>query len=127
MGADEDAVVFPIEFTEYDPGFVLHEGYLTLGSTAEALVAIVERQNGAGGALESDLEHQRAMAHLAGEKQFVGYVNVRSIIRQIEAEDMDLGPGEYRILREGLGSVAVSSSEEEDYVRGQLVVTLFPE
>lgn len=127
VGADEDAVVFPIEFTEYDPGYVLHEGYLTLGSTGKALEAVVERQNGDLEVLAADGEHQRAVGHLPGEKNFVGYVNLQSIIRQFEAEDMDLEPGEYRIIREGLGSVAVGGSEADDYARGGLVLTLFPE
>ena len=127
VGADEDAVVFPIALSEYEPGYVLHEGYLTLGSTDEALEVVVALQNGDGDALESHSEHRRAMDYLPGEKHFAGYVSLQRIIRQIEPGDIGLEPSEYRILDEGLGSVAASSSEGDDYARARLVLTLFPE
>ena len=127
VGADEDAVVFPIASTEYEPGFVLHEGYLTLGSTEDALEVVVGLQNGDGDALESHSEHRRAMEHLPSEKHFAAYVSLQRIIKQLEPGDIGLESGEYRILEEGLGSVAASGSEEDDYARARLVLTLFPE
>ena len=127
VGADRDAVVFPIAATGYQPGFVLHQGYLTLGSTDDAMQAIVARQNGDGETLAAHTEHRRAMGHLPGAKQFAAYVDIQRIINQIEPEYIGLEPGQYRILQEGLGSVAMSSAETDDYARGRLVFTLFPE
>ena len=127
VGADEDAVVFPIDSTEYAPGYVLHEGYLTLGSTEDALEAIVKQQDGDDDPLESVSEHQRAVGHLPGDAHFQGYVNLQDILDQFGADDVGLEPGEYRILEEGLGAVAISSSYDDEQSRGTLVLTLFPE
>ena len=135
VGADDDATVFDLGLlgmaigsnVGYQPGYVLHDQYLTIGTTQDALATIVERQNGEGDALSSDTEYRRAVANLAAGGQFLGYVDVRRIIGQLKAEDLDLEPEEYRILQEGLGVVAFNSAVGEDYNRGTVVLTLFPE
>ena len=135
LGADDDATVFDLGLLGmmmggpigYRPGYVLHDQYLTVGTTESALAAVVERQNGEGDSLSSDAEYQRATAHLATDGQFLGYVDVRRIVAQLEADDLDLEPEEYRILREGIGVAAFSSTTGEDYTRGAATLTLFPE
>ena len=136
VGADDDATVFELGLLGmmmmggqigYRPGYVLHDQYLTIGTTESALAAIVERQNGEGDGLSSDAEYQRATAHLATDGQFLGYVDVRAIVAQLDMDDLDLEPEEYRILREGIGVAAFSSTTGEDYSRGEAVLTLFPE
>lgn len=135
VGADDDATVFDLGLLGmmvggqigYRPGYVLHDQYLTLGTTESALTAIVERQNGEGDSLSSDAEYQRATSHLGTDGQFLGYVDLRRIVAKLDADDLDLEPEEYRILREGIGVVAFSSATGEDYTRGEAVLTLFPE
>ena len=135
VGAGDDATVFDLGLLGmmtggqfgYRPGYVLHDQYLTFGTTQSALSAIVERQNGRGDGLSSDAEYRRATAHLATDGQFLGYVDVRSIVAQIDMDDLELEPGEYRILLEGIGVAAFSSVTGEDYSRGAAVLTLFPE
>ncbi|MDE2787690.1 MAG: DUF3352 domain-containing protein [Chloroflexota bacterium] len=134
VGANDDATVFDLGLLGmmvggpigYRPGYVLHDQYLTLGTTESALAAIVERQNGEGDGLSSDAEYQRATTHLATDGQFLGYVDLRRIVAQLDADDLDLEPEEYRILREGIGVAAFSSTTGEDYARGAAVLTLFP-
>ena len=141
IGAPNDAIVFPIAGA-YAPGYVLHDGYLTLGSTAQALEAIAARQQGAGATLSDDAEYRRAVSYLPGPRQFLGFVNLRRIIRQTDAADLDIGYDQYRILQNGLGVAAVSSYwphcqdygdrdecpvADGDVGRHAIVLTLFPE
>ena len=135
VGADDDATLFDLGLLGmmmggqfgYRPGYVLHDQYLTIGTTESALSAIVARQNGEGDGLTSDAEYRRATAHLATDGQFLGYVDVRRIFARLDADDLELEPEEYRILREGIGVAAFSSTTGEDYSRGAAVLTLFPE
>ena len=60
----------------YRPGYVLHDQYLTIGTNEQALETIVGVQNGQGASLSSDVEYRRAVSHLAGGRQFLGYVDV---------------------------------------------------
>lgn len=134
IGADDDATVFDLRLLGmmvgdpigYRPGYILHDQYLTFGTTESALAAIVERQNGDGHSLSSDAEYQRAAIHLETDGQFLGYVDLRRIVAQLNAGDLDLEPEEYQILREGIGVTAFSSTTAEDYTRGAAVLTLFP-
>ena len=135
VGADDDATIFGFGFLGmmigenigYQPGYVLHDQYLTIGTTENALKAIVARQNGEGESLSSNAEYRRAIDHLDGDRQFLVYVDTNRIIKQIDAEDIDLEPGEYRILEEGIGAVAFGVASDDDYSRGVAVLTLFPE
>ena len=138
--APNDAIVFPIPGAAYAPGYVLHDGYLTLGSTAQALEAIAARQQGAGATLSDDAEYRRAVSYLPGPRQFLGFVNLRRIIRQTDAAGLDIGYDQYRILQNGLGVAAIGSywphcqdygDRDEcpvaDVGRHTLALTLFPE
>ena len=134
VGADEDATIFGLDFlgmmgeeVGYQPGYVLHRQYLTIGTTEDALTAIVSRQNGEGENLTSDAEYRRAVGHLAEGRQFLGYVDGRRIIEQLDRDDLNLDPGEYRLLRESIGVLAFGSATDEDYSRGVAALTLFPE
>ena len=135
VGADDDATVFDLGLLGmmmggsigYRPGYILHDQYLTIGTTESALAAVVERQNGEGDSLSSGAEYRRATAHLATDGQFLGYVDIQRVVAQLEADDLDLEPEEYQILREGIGVAAFSSAIGEDYTRGAAVLTLFPE
>ena len=134
VGADDDATVFDLGLLGimaggpigYRPGYVLHDRYLTLGTTENALATTVDVQNGEVESLSSDAEYRRAADELGSGGQFLGYVDVQRIV-QFEADDLELEPDEYDLLREGLGVVVFGSSVAEDYSRGAAVLTLFPE
>ena len=135
VGADDDAVVFDlgplgmmIEASfAYSPGYVLHDQYLTIGTTERALETIVGIQNGDGESLSSDAEYRRVVSRLAGGWQFLGYVDTRRIIGQLHVNELGLEPGEYRLLQEGIGVLAFGAANDDDYSRGVAVLTLFPE
>lgn len=134
VGADDDARVFDLGRLGalvggpigYRPGYVLHDQYLTLGTTENALEIVVTRQNGQAESLSSDAEYRRAADKLRSGGQFLGYIDVQRIIGHLDGDDLDLEQDQYDLLREGLGVVAVSSSVGEEYSRGAAVLTLFP-
>ncbi len=147
MGVDTIATVFAIreEFaeTDYAPGYVLHDGYLTVGTTEDALETTIELQDGEGSSLASVSEYARTVRHLPTQRQSLAYVNLQRIIRQFEPEDFDMTGDEFKILESSLDSVAVSSYSPHclgfsdgdtcelpvgtDMTRITSVLTLFPE
>lgn len=127
VGADSDATVFRITETEYEPGYVLHDGYLTLGTTEQALESVIEWQRGEGEALADDPEYQRAVGNLPGSRQFLAYIDLHWFINQMGAEYLDMEPRDHRILSESLGSWALSGNVGNDYHSITTVLTLFPE
>ncbi len=148
VGADDRAVVLDLDSVDdelmgYRPGYVLHDGYLTLGSTDDALEAIVRLQNGGGRALSADEEYSRAIGWLPEKRQFLGYLDLHRIIRQVDGEDVGLSRDGYRVLEESIGVIAMSSYSPHcmddsaafecelpigaDVWRYTAVLTLFPE
>ena len=147
VGADDDATLFEIRRelvqTDYSPGYVLHGGYLTIGTTEDALEATVDLQNGGGSSLASYTEYGRAAEHLPAKRQMLGYVNLHRIILQIGPDDFDMTDDEFEILEEGLSVAVISSYSPHclnssgsyiceipggtDVTRITAVLTLFPE
>ena len=111
----------------YMPGYVLHDEYLTIGSTEEALASTVALQNGGSGDLASNDEYQRAAMHLPGNRQFLGYVAVNRIVSQLDAQDFGLEDERYQVIEDALGVVMFSSDIATDHSRTTTVLTLFPE
>ena len=136
VGADDDATVFGFGFLGmmtglgeigYQPGYVLHDQYLTIGTTEAALSTIVALQNGEEESLSSDAEYRRAISHLADDMQFLAYVDANRIISRLDRDDLDLDADEYRILKDGIGVVAFAAATAADYDRAIATLTLFPE
>ncbi len=135
VGAETDATVFDAsQFgvmlggeIGYMPGYVLHDQYLTIGTTPQALSMIVNQQRGEATSLWSDPEYQRATDYLDANRQFVGYIDVSAIVNQLDAEDFQLEPDRFQVIREGLGVVAFGSFTGTDYARTVATLTLFPE
>ena len=135
VGAENDAEVFDLnQFSDlaggrigYRPGYVLHDGYLTIGSTEDALTTTVELQNGGGDGLVSDDEFNRALSHLPPARQFLGYIAVSRIVDQVGAEGFGNNADRFQVIDETLGVVAFSSEIETDYSRTATVLTLFPQ
>ena len=132
VGAEDDAMVLNLDALglsdiAYSPGYVLHDGYMTLGSTEDALVTTVDVQNGDADSLTSDGEYQRALGHTFGIRQAMAYVNFQLIIQQLDPDDLDMDRDQFEILETGLSGAAFSAHQDEEYSRFSFVVTLFPE
>ena len=129
VGADSQARIFDLggAISEYTPGYVLHDGYLTLGTTEDSLATIVSVQRGEADTLASVAEYKRAVNHLPEERLVLAWVNLQGIVAQLDADEIELTRGEYRMLRESIGTSATSVYDAGDYFRFNFVLTLFPE
>ena len=131
IGADQQAVMFDIEAimgeTAYSPGYVIHGGYMTVGSTERALKAVVDSQNGSRAALYGSREYQRVRESLPDVLQFLMFLDLHRIIVRMDPDSVGIDPDDYEILERAFGAVAVSVSTDADYSRASFVLTLFPE
>ena len=131
LGADQDAVIFDLEpevgETAYSPGYVLHDGFLTMGTTEDALEAIIDSQKGDQDNLEGSPEYQRATHLLPDPLQVLFFVDLQTIVAGFDPDDLDMSNDDYEIMEEGLGAVAGGFQLGEEHIRGALAITLFPE
>ena len=113
--------------TGYSPGYVLHDGYLILGTTESSLESIVEAQKGEEDSLASAGEYERALGHLPNERPLLAWINLQFMVTQLGASEIGLSRSDYRMLRESTGSLAFSAFPDGNFQRFTLVVTLFPD
>ena len=73
------------------------------------------------------LNTERAAGHLMADRQFLGYINVNSIVNQLDADDLGIEAERVRVMQEGLGVVAFGSALGTEYSRTVTVLTLLPE
>ena len=131
VGADRNARLLDLRDVDdigYAPGYVLHDGFLTFGTTEEAIEAVVSRQRSEGDALASDSEYRRATGHLPGNRGMLAYVSLQtvvSLVSDISPADLDRRTAE--TLEETLGALAMSASSNGGISRATLALTLFPE
>ena len=135
VGAESQATVFGLGppgmlmdgEPSYRPGYVLHDQYLTVGTTPHALATAVALQNGQGENLSANAEYRRAVQYLPAARQVLGYLNARRIVDQLDGEDLGLEADEYDVLRDGVGVLAFGWDVGESHSRGVAVVTFFPQ
>ncbi len=135
VGGDVPATVFDLGplgmltggATGYRPGYVLHDQYLTLGTTERALATTVGLQNGQGESLSTDAKYRRSMLYLPAARQVLAYVNTHRVVDQLDGEDLHLEEDEYEVVRNALGVFTLGTDSGDDYSRSVAVLTLFPE
>ena len=126
VGADKHAKLFDSE--GYTPGYVLHDGYLTIGTTRDSLETIVALQKGDGSTLDEVVEYQRSVGHLRGQQAILGWLDLHYVVSEWDQiAESGLTRRDHRLLRESLGSVAAGFSSDGEYSRGHVVLTFFPE
>ena len=126
VGAENDAHVFVVDGELLQPGYVFHDGYLTIGTTTDSLEAIVASQKGEGSLLSASEEYQKTVASLPKDRQFMAYVNLNSITSRLDADDLGIYD-EYAILSEGFSAMAMSATSGDTYTRVTFVMSFFPE
>ena len=131
VGAEEDATIFnleePMGDTAYSPGYVLHDGYLIIGSTQNALESIADVQNGDSEALAGAPEYRRIRDHLPDTLQALMFIDLQRIISQLNPDQLGMDRQEFEILEEGFSAIAAGSNTDAKYSRSLFVLTLFPE
>ena len=127
LGADRDAVLVDLDGVAYSPGYVLHDGYLVIGTTDDMLERIIELQSGNGESLSSDDEYLRATEHLGESRDLLLYISLNGLATLLDNEELELTGGQRRLLEESLGSVSMAASGGDRYNRVKSALTLFPE
>ncbi len=127
VGAENDARIiepgFPGIETEYAPGYVLHDGFLILGTTEEALENAVGAQTSDQTDLASLGEYQRAVATLPGDKQFLFWMSLQHIVSQLDPDDFDMTEDEFEAMEVSVGSIAASANADAEQIRTSLSIT----
>ena len=127
VGARNEAFVVELRDVDYSPGYVLHDGYLTIATTEDMLERVVRLQNGEADSLAQDDEYRRAFSHLADNHHIQIYLDLQSLVEIGDVEDSTLSRSQVRFLKDILGSLAVVSTSDDVHERLQMVLTLFPE
>ena len=128
MGADRDAVLVDLDGTAYSPGYVLHDGYLSIATTDDMLKRIIQLQNGEGDSLASDNEYRRISQYVEKERDMLLYFSLHRLTRLVDNNDeLELSNSQQRLLQESLGSIAMSTTSDDRYNRFTAALTLFPE
>ena len=130
VGADNDAHVFKWDGQEVQPGYVIHGGNLTFGTTKASLETTVSLQEGGDAGLSAGEEYLRTVGHLSGGGQFLSYLDLRRIMGKLgpDVAEADLGMdrGLYEVLSNGFSAVATSSSAGEEHDRSTVVLSFLP-
>ncbi len=131
VGADEDATVLVDDSWLFDsgslPGFVMNDGYLVFGTSEGALETIVEVQQGSIDSVGSLAEYQRASSQIPEKGQLMSWIDLKFLVGLADPWDLDLDEEEYEILEESIGSVAAVLQADEELIRIDVALTLFPE
>ena len=113
---------------QYNSEYVLHDGFLTMGTTEDAIEAIVARQKGEAEALASVDEYRRAIGPLPDSRETLAYVDLRRAVRLVaKADDVNIDRDTLDALQEVLSGAAASASLGGEIARITLALTLFPE
>ena len=107
-----------------DIPYMLNDGYLTIATTEEALDTIADLQSGQGGSLASADEYQRTAGHLPSEQTMLAYVDLQSILRQLDMSG--LTTSQRRAVRDIFSAVGVAATSDADFDRVTFVLSMFP-
>ncbi len=125
VGANNTARILDIDDTEYAPGYVLHNGFLIIGTTEDTLESIASLQK--DNSLSSVSEYQRAVQHLPDNRDMLGYIDLQKLVDMAGKLDQStIDPDVYDVLEESLSALVFSSSLNGEYSRFTLALTLFP-
>ena len=111
---------------QFSFGYLVHAGYLTLGTTVEALEATVEVQTGRRDRIADTDKFRRTAGRLSYDPRLLAYVDLERIVDEVDHRATGAGEGLPGVLVEGLGALAVGVGTDGDYSRATLVLSLLP-
>ena len=130
VGAGSDAYVFKWDGQGVQSGYVIHDGYLTFGTTEGSIQATVARQKGEGDRLSAGAEYLRTVGHLPVGRQFLAYLDLGRIMSKVNPDlaELDLGMDRelFDVVPNSLSAVAISSSAGDAYDRSTLALSFLP-
>jgi len=107
-------------------GYVLHGGFLTFGTGAEALETTVAVQQGTRDRLSDTDRYRRTVEQISYDPLLLAYVDLASVIDRMGSSGMGSDNELLAILSRWLGPMALGVGTDGDYSRATLVISLLP-
>ena len=107
-------------------GYVLHDGFLTLGTGADALETTVAVQQGTRERVSDTDQYRRAVEHISYDPLVLAYVDLARVIDRMDSSGMGSDEGLLTMLSRWLGPVALGVGTDGAYSRATLVLSLLP-
>ena len=111
---------------QFSLGYMVHGGFLTLGTSTEALEATVEVQAGRRDRIAGTDEFRRTAGRIPYDPRLLAYVDLERVMDELDAGAMGVGKELPEVLVEGLGALALGVGTDGDYSRATLVLSLLP-
>ena len=107
-------------------GYVLHGGFVTFGTGADALEATVAVQQGTRADVSGTDRYRRTVEHIPYDPLLLAYVDLARVIDRIGSSGTGPNDGPLSMLSGWLGPMALGVGTDGDYSRATLVLSLLP-
>lgn len=110
----------------FSVGYMVHAGYLTLGTSVEALRSVADAQVAGRGRLADTDRYRRTVGHISYDPRLLAYVDLETIFDHMDPLEMGIPEGPIEVLTEGFSALALGVGTDGDRTRATLVLSLFP-
>ena len=107
-------------------GYVLHDGFLTFGTSAGALETTLAVQEGTRDSVSDTDRYRRVGDHIPYDPLLLAYVDLAQVIGLMGSSGMGPDDGLFGMLSGWLGPIALGVGTDGDYSRATLVVSFSP-
>lgn len=107
-------------------GYVLHDGFLTFGTSAEALETTVAVQEGTRDQVSENDRYRRTVEHISYDPLLLAYVDLAAVLDLVGDARMGIDEGMFGMLSRLLGPTALAVGTDGDYSRATLVLSISP-
>ena len=105
-------------------GYMVHGGFLTLGTSTEALEVTVDVQAGSRDRIADTDKFRRTAGRIAYDPRLLAYVDIERVMDEVADRAMGAGKELPEVLVDGLGALALGVGTDGDYSRATLVLSL---
>lgn len=107
-------------------GYVLHDGFLTFGTGADALETTLAVQQGTRDRVSDADRYRRVVGHISYDPLVLAYVDLPRVIDRMGSPGTVSDEGPLTMLSRWLGPMALGVGTDGDYSRATLVLSLLP-
>ena len=107
-------------------GYVLHDGFLTFGTSTEALETTLAVQEGTRDPVAGIDRYRRTVEQIAYNPMLLAYVDLAKVIDVMGSSEMGPDGGMIGMLSRLLGPVALGVGTDGDYSRATVVLSVSP-
>ena len=107
-------------------GYVLHGGFVAIGTGGDALETTVAVQQGTRDHVSGADQYRRTVEHIPYDPLLLAYVDLARVIDRMGSSGMGPDNGPLSMLSRWLGPMALGVGTDGDYTRATLVLSLLP-